>query len=234
MHVLVLKHGGSEALGTLEAFLESHGVDVVGLDVGSSTQVPNNPQKAAAIVITDGPADGSLGDERSCLREAVRMGVPVLGIGLGAELLAEACGGRALGAGWRETGFSRVRLTPEGQKEPLLNGFEDEFEVFARRGDNLELPDGAVLLAEADGCRNQAFRYGSNAYGLQFHVEVTPNMVSRWFEGRPERTEALRAFHRLSTRLNRMTHLLCLNFLSKIIRSSTRGREVRAAEGTRP
>ena len=223
--MLVLKHFESEGPGALEAFLESHGVDVVALDLSGPAHIPGDPGKAAAIVSPDGAMSGSLKEGRRLLREAVRMGVPVLGIGLGAELLAGACGAEVTGR--REMGFFHVRLTPEGQKEPLFDGFEDEFEVFAQRKDTFPLPEGAVLLAEADECQNQAFRYGPCAYGFQFPLEVTPRMVAEWFEHRPEKTEVLRVYHRIANRLNRMAHMLWLNFLGKIMRFSASGQGAR-------
>ena len=233
MHVLVLKHVETEGPGVLEAFLESHGVDVVTLELFDSAQLPDSPRKAAAVVSMDGPMGVHeesrypfLRDERSLLQESVRFGVPVLGICLGAQLLAEACGAKVRGTELGEIGFSHVRLTPDGLKDPLFRGFDPAFEVFGRREDTFGLPQGSVLLAEGDGCRNQAFRYGSNAYGLQFRVEVTPKMVGDWFEGRPERTEALRTFSRIANRLKRMEHVFCLNFLGKIIRSAAAVREM--------
>ncbi len=120
--------------------------------------------------------------ERFQLSEAVRREIPVLGVCLGAQLLARALKARVYPNPVREVGWSTVTLTAECQSDPLFAGAPSPATVFQWHGDTFDLPDGAVLLATGSQCRHQAYRYGSNAWGLQFHVEVTPMLIRSWME----------------------------------------------------
>lgn len=112
--------------------------------------------------------------------EAVAAGKPVLGLCLGAQLMASALGGKVFPNRTKEIGCYRVDLTAEGRADPLFAGMGPRVPVFQWHGDTFTLPEGAVLLATAPTCAHQAFRYGRNAYGLQFHLEVTPDIVAEW------------------------------------------------------
>ncbi|HOP76956.1 MAG: type 1 glutamine amidotransferase [Thermogutta sp.] len=120
--------------------------------------------------------------ERLQLKEAVRREIPVLGICLGAQLLARALGAKVYPNPVREIGWYRVTLTEGCQSDPLFAGASSPATVFQWHGDTFHLPEGAVLLATGSQCRHQAFRYGNNAWGLQFHVEVTPMLIRSWME----------------------------------------------------
>jgi hypothetical protein len=74
-----------------------------------------------------------------------------------------------------------VNLTEDGRKDGLFLGFDEIFPVFQWHGDTFEIPEGAIKLAESKLCSNQAFR-SKNAYGIQFHLEVTPKMLEEWIE----------------------------------------------------
>lgn len=227
MHVLVLKHAANEGLGTLGTFLEEHGIDVVTLDLSKGVALPVGAGSAAAVISMGGPMNvyeedryPFLREEDAFLRQALRLEVPVLGICLGAQLLAKACGAKVGKAPVEEAGFSRVRLTPEGMSDPLFSGVGENLDVFQWHGDTFDIPDGGVLLAEGDRCPHQAFRSGPNAYGLQFHIELTPAMLAEWFAGRPEGAEALGTFRRIGARFARTTKVVYLNFLGTIIRAT--------------
>ena len=103
-----------------------------------------------------------------------------MGICLGSQLLARACGAEVKKCASPEIGWRSVKLTPEGERDPLFSGLSPEPEVFQWHEDTFDLPPGGVLLAEGSHCRNQAFRAGKNAYGFQFHMEVTPEMIGSW------------------------------------------------------
>ena len=121
-----------------------------------------------------------LKDEDSFLKEATRCGVPVLGICLGAQLLAKALGARVKKAPAKEVGWYRVGLTEDGRRDPLFKGIPGRLTVFQWHEDTFEMPGGGVLIAGSFPCMHQAFRFGHNAYGLQFHIEVTSDMVKSW------------------------------------------------------
>lgn len=194
MRVLVLQHAAAEGPGTLGPFLESRGVDLATCRIFDGEPVPGEPADAAAVLSLGGPQSVVGGKEPAffeaeadLLLQALQREIPVLGICLGAQILARACGARVSRAPTVEIGWSRVSLTPEGLRDPLFRGVEEGFDVFQWHGDTFDIPPGAARLAEGDICRNQAFRAGRRAYGLQFHIETTPEMIRDWYEaGGPE------------------------------------------------
>ena len=110
--------------------------------------------------------------ERELLAQAVASGLPVLGVCLGSQQLAAALGGRVHAGRAPEIGFGEVEITPEGVRDPVLGNASSRLPVMHWHEDTFELPSGAVRLAGSELHRNQAFRAGACAYGLQFHVEV--------------------------------------------------------------
>lgn len=117
---------------------------------------------------------------KSFIRAGVEAGVPCLGICLGGQLLAESLGGRVERTRWGELGSSTVQLAEEGMKDLLFRGLGSPLPVFQWHNDSFDLPPGAVLLASSTICPHQAFRIGSTAWGLQFHPEVTPAIITAW------------------------------------------------------
>jgi len=118
--------------------------------------------------------------ELAILRRSLDYDQPVLGVCLGSQLLARAAGARVYANGRKEIGWYDVTLTPAGEMDPLLGELNPRESVFHWHGETFDLPAGAEWLACSDACRNQAFRLGTNAYGLQFHLEVTPAMIEDW------------------------------------------------------
>ncbi|MEC5423231.1 type 1 glutamine amidotransferase [Virgibacillus sp. C22-A2] len=109
--------------------------------------------------------------EKQFIRKATQANKLVLGICLGAQLIAEALGGKAYPHINQEIGWSQLQLTKQGKSERLFRHLSHKFTVFSYHGDTFDLPPGAVLLAEGRGCKNQAFVYGERVVGLQFHPE---------------------------------------------------------------
>lgn len=115
--------------------------------------------------------------EKRYLGQAVEAGTRLLGVCLGAQLLAEVLGGHVTPNHAREIGWFPVRLTPEGANSPLFSGIGPEFPAFHWHGETFTIPPGAVWVAESDACRHQAFEAGGRIVGLQFHLEATPESM---------------------------------------------------------
>jgi GMP synthase (glutamine-hydrolysing) len=119
-----------------------------------------------------------LREEKSLLRNLLDRGVPLLGVCLGSQLLAQAAGGSARRASAPEIGWHDVELTPEGARDPVVGSLAPRFTAFQWHSYEFTLPPGATALARSDVCL-QAFRLG-NAIGIQFHAEVSPGDADAW------------------------------------------------------
>lgn len=112
--------------------------------------------------------------------DVVRREIPFLGICLGGQLLSIATGGELTSNFQGEKGTCMISLTDEGRRDPLFQGIESSFVSFQWHNDSFSIPPGGVRLASTATCRNQAFRIGEKAWGLQFHPEVNRNIVREW------------------------------------------------------
>lgn len=121
-----------------------------------------------------------LADLKVLIRQVVMAGIPYLGICLGGQLLASALGAQVVSNRWEELGSLTVRLTKDGRNDQLFANLEHEFTTFQWHHDSFDLPEGAVLLATSAACPHQAFKVGNNAWGLQFHPEVTEQIIRDW------------------------------------------------------
>lgn len=139
--------------------------------------LPSPGPGVAGIICLGGPMSAHdeqpypfLAEEKAYLRQSVHRGIPVLGICLGSQLLAEALGGRATPGWGLEWGHIQIKLTEDGRRDPVLAGFDGEH--FSFHSDTWTPPPGATLLATSDRYP-QAFRFGC-ALGVQFHPEISP------------------------------------------------------------
>ena len=117
--------------------------------------------------------------EKKMIEQAIRKEKKVLGICLGAQLIADVLGGKVYPNKDKEIGWFPIQITQEG-KEGYFRGSPDNFDVFHWHGDTFDLPTGAKLLATSKACKNQAFSYGSHVLGLQFHLEVSKEDVDEF------------------------------------------------------
>ncbi len=187
VEVTVLKHVENEGLGAWEPLVRERGIDVREVEVDAGEALPALAG-TQAIVSLGGPMSADddhegLAAERRLLAEATRADVPVLGVCLGAQLLAHALGGEIFpNPAGREIGASQVELTAEGRADPLFADLPDPLPVLQWHGDAFELPPEAILLATAPACENQAFRVGSRGYGVLFHPEVLAAEAEDWLD----------------------------------------------------
>lgn len=188
MLILVCRHSPAEHLGRLaDSFSDSH----LAYQYFDAHSTPSDISEGYAgvpafdaLVILGGSqsandATPGLRLEYRILESALARGVPILGICLGAQMIA-----RALGAAVRpnpapEIGWFPVDFLAPARTDRLMAGLRRET-LFHWHAETFELPSGAVRLARSAACPNQAFRYGDRVWGLQFHPEVTPEMVREW------------------------------------------------------
>ncbi|MBI5145103.1 MAG: type 1 glutamine amidotransferase [Candidatus Omnitrophica bacterium] len=187
--ILVLKHIDIEGPGSMEDFFRNTAWNLRVIDLSAGELRSKDVADVVAIISLGGPMNvyeddkyPFLKDEDKFLRKAIREETPVLGICLGAQLLARAFDAKVKKAPGKEIGWYKVNLTNDGRRDPLFENLPLELDVFQWHQDSFEIPKGAALLAESLSCPNQAFRFGRNAYGLQFHIEVTPEMVESWID----------------------------------------------------
>lgn len=187
--VLVFQHAPQETLGTLESHFADAGLSWQMLQLFREVPEELDLSQAAGLVVLGGPMNVDevdrypfLAREVQWIREALRIDLPVLGVCLGSQLLARTLGARVYPNGIKEIGWYPIDLTPAAAADPLFAGLEPRQTVFQWHGDTFDLPDGAVLLASSPLCRHQAFRYGRSAWGLQFHVEMTAELVHDWLD----------------------------------------------------
>jgi GMP synthase (glutamine-hydrolysing) len=173
-----------ETLGTLEDFLESDGY-VLDKVLAPEDPIPQSAIEYSAIILLGGPMSVYEGipyltKEQFLIRDAYRRNIPVLGVCLGSQLIAGALGGTVFRGAKKEIGWYDVKVTDKGL-DTLFKGLEKkELGVFQWHGDTYTLPQNAVVLAYSD-LYPQAFKIGS-AYGLQFHLEITTDMIKVWTE----------------------------------------------------
>lgn len=123
-----------------------------------------------------------LAAEKTFLARAVAAEKPLLGICLGAQLLAAVLGGAVTASPQREIGWFPVDLTPEGREAALFGSFPDRFPAFHWHADRFSIPPGAIHLARTEACPEQAFVYGDRVVGLQFHLESTAESIAALIE----------------------------------------------------
>lgn len=166
--------------------------DAVVVDV-TCEPPPGEPSDWLGVIVTGSPAmvtdrEPWSEDTAAWLRAAVAQEVPVLGVCYGHQLLAHALGGRVgFRPQGRESGTFEVISTQEGQQDPLLGQLPRTFPVHLTHAQSvLELPAGALLLADSEGERHQAFRVGPHAWGVQFHPEFTETVMAAYLDTQAE------------------------------------------------
>ncbi len=194
--IVVLRNEPDAPAGYLGDALDRRGWSwqTVRLDAGDPLPLPQDVSGVAVLGGAMGAYDEEsfpfLADEKRFLRACAETGVPVLGICLGCQLLADALGGSAYLAGSAEVVFEPIDLTAAGRSVPVVAAMEGR-RVIRFHQDTFDLPPGAELLATGGGFL-QAFRFGS-AVGIQPHPEVTPALLSMWFGHDSARELAFRA-----------------------------------------
>ena len=185
--VLTIINIMDDPTGYVGEILEDHNIAYDVIDA-SSQSVPD-PTIYSAMIVFGGPQNANEDEkypyflqEKAALRVAVEQDIPVLGICLGGQMLASVLGGTVKKHTITEIGFSEIQCTDEGKHDPLYEGLAGHQLVYQWHEDTFAIPPGAVRLATSEKTENQAFRYGRNAYGIQYHVELTPAMLDTWLQ----------------------------------------------------
>lgn len=185
MELLVVENEDACALAGLERGFVQAGLSWRVVRAHAGDAVPASMGGHPGLVVLGGaphvyePATAPwMEDAMRLVRHAHAGRVPVLGICLGAQLVAHALGGRAFRGHAPEEGFAPLRLAPDARKDPVV-GHLDGAAVLHLHDDTYMRPPGAALLASSDRYEEQAFRLGATTYGLQFHAEATPDLVRR-------------------------------------------------------
>ncbi|MEX2613041.1 MAG: type 1 glutamine amidotransferase [Gaiellaceae bacterium] len=185
MRVLVLQHIACEPPGVFEDVLLERGAELHRVELDEGEPLPDW-REFDAIVAMGGPMSATddaelpwLAGEKRLIRDAVHRGTPFWGVCLGVQLLAASLGARVYPGAEPEVGLLPVTLTDEARDDPVFADAPSELVTLQWHGDTFDLPEGAVRLASSPAYANQAFRLG-RAYGVQFHLEVSPEMVRQW------------------------------------------------------
>ncbi len=185
--LLVFQHVPHEILGTFNPLLKDAGFRIRYVNFGRTPDEQPEVEKYDGLIILGGPMCVDQTDQHPHLRTeieaiqtAMRQNMPVLGICLGAQLIATALGAHVHRNPVKEIGWYDVSATEDGLKDPLFRHFSGTEKIFQWHGDTFEIPGRGVHLASSPDCANQAFRYGDRTYGLQFHLEVDAALIERW------------------------------------------------------
>ena len=224
LSVLVLQHDPHDGPGYLgEALLRrAASITIVRLDEGEAV-----PDISAydMVLVMGGTMNVYQEDkypwlkgETAAIRRAVEEDKAVLGVCLGGQLLARAMDARVHVGAATEIGLIPIALMEAGKADPLFEGLS-QLEAVEWHDDTFDIPSGAVALACSEGCANQAFRFGQRAYGLQFHPEVSPDMLAEWIKASGETSGDKSLFQQaVETNviaLQRQADLLIDNFLRR-------------------
>ncbi len=185
--ILVFQHVAAEPLGTLDPLIRRRGHRVKFVNFERDPGARPKLDRYRGLIVLGGPMNVEdragrphLQTEIEVIGEALAQGKPVLGICLGAQLLAHALGARIRRHRCSEIGWYDIATTAHGRTDPVLTPLGAALPVFQWHGYTFDIPVGAEHLARTASCENQAFRYGANAYGFQFHLEVNQALIERW------------------------------------------------------
>jgi GMP synthase (glutamine-hydrolysing) len=181
MAILVLRHEPFEHLGHFARVLDQNHAEYRYHDLGE----PLLRENYNAVIVMGGPMSANddlpgLHDESRLIERALKDDVPLLGVCLGSQLIARALGARVYRNAELEIGWEPVWLTDAARDDAIFKGMASPETFFHWHGETFDLPSGAEWLAYSEKCRHQAYRYGKRVYGIQFHPEITAEMIEDW------------------------------------------------------
>jgi len=185
--ILYIKHIDIEGPETIAPFFQKAGFKSRVIELYKGQYFPEQLHDIDAVVCLGGPMNVDeeikypfLKEENGFIERVLDEEIPFLGICLGSQLLSKAAGGKVTRSPMEEIGWCTVDLTSEGQKDPLFDGLTEDLFVYQWHGDMFSVPPDGILLATGSDCPHQALKVGKNAYGLQFHIEITDKSIREW------------------------------------------------------
>jgi GMP synthase-like glutamine amidotransferase len=234
VRALAIVHQPDAGPGVFAEAFAKRGDQLDSWEIAQGADPPADPRSYDAVLSFGGAMNAHqeeeypwLRFEKDLLAELLAGGMPLLGVCLGAQLLAEAAGATPRRASRPEIGWHEVEVTPEGAEDPLLAPLAPRFSAFQWHSYEAPLPPAATALARSPVCL-QAYRIGDSAWGIQFHAEVSAPDAEHWFDdyrSDPDAVrigidpEALRAQTRAAIRdWNRLGRELCERFIEATAR----------------
>ncbi len=216
-HIVAFRHVPNEPLGYFKTFLNEKKITFEYLNLFETNEIPSMAN-ATHLIFLGGPMSVNdenefpwLIQEKELIRRSIKTGQKVLGICLGAQLIASAYGAKVFPC-VNETGWKM--LTRENDALGIFSNVPTHFPVFQLHGETFEIPDGGQLLARGDVVRNQAFSC-RNTLGLQFHLELTDEIIHDWSKDLPgnEQSKIARETPRFLVESNRLCRLVAEDFI---------------------
>ncbi|MEI6609399.1 MAG: gamma-glutamyl-gamma-aminobutyrate hydrolase family protein [Deltaproteobacteria bacterium] len=188
MRIHYFQHVPYEGLGNIEGWIKSQKYSLSATRFYAADPLPQLAE-IDLLIIMGGPM-GAYDDikypwltaEKQFIQESINAGKKVLGICLGAQLIAMVLGAKVYPHIHKEIGWFPLKVTEEGMESKVFKDFPNEFLAFHWHEDTFSFPRGAARLAETVACRNQAFSYGDKVVGLQFHLDAKRENIERWIE----------------------------------------------------
>ncbi len=223
LKVHYLQHVAFEGLSSLEPILRAKGHEITATHLYKGDQLPS-VQDLDWLIVMGGPMgiydedDFSwLKAEKTFIRETIHCEKIVLGICLGAQFIADALGAKVFKNQYKEIGWFDIKRTPAAGNTILSTALPDHMEVFHWHGDTFEIPQGAVLLASSDACKNQAFIMHDRIVGLQFHLETTMQSARALIENCRDELDSSPYVQDESTMLSNTDRFVTINEAMRLV-----------------
>ena len=184
--IYALLHTPTEGIGLIKDYIKAKELKYKEIKLYENQQLPKNVGNIDAVFVMGGYMNvyeeekyPFLVQENTFIKKLIKKQVPLLGICLGAQLIAKAAGYKVSKATKSEIGWHKIKLTKNAKEDILFKGCNDKLTIFQWHGDMFNITDKKQVLASSNVCQ-QAFKVGKNSYGLQFHFEVTSQMAKTW------------------------------------------------------
>lgn len=188
LRIHYLQHVPFEGLGSIDEWVSANGYVLTSTQFFTNSNLPE-PDDIDWLIIMGGPMGvydeekfNWLASEKQLIKEAIEAGKTVIGICLGAQLIAEVLSAKVYPNDYKEIGWYPIELNEQALENRLFKGFAEKLTVFHWHGDTFDLPANAMWLASSEACKNQAFLYNERVLGLQFHFEMTERALKNMVE----------------------------------------------------